>query len=63
MNTFGEHWRRQPVVWLGATILIACIVGCISMVVLAGRYPDEPIPVGGDQLLQMPAARPPEPTQ
>jgi hypothetical protein len=63
MRTCGERWYRQPIVWLGATILIACIVGCISMVVLAGRYPDEPIQVGGDQLLQMPAARTPEPTQ
>jgi hypothetical protein len=63
MSTLGERWYRQPILWLGATILLACIVGCISMVVLAERYPDEPITVGSDQLLQMPAARTPEPTQ
>jgi hypothetical protein len=65
MATSSERWHRQPIVWLGATILLACIVGCISMVVLAGRYPDEPLSVSSDQdqVLKMPAARAPEPTQ
>jgi hypothetical protein len=63
MATSGERWHRQPILWLGAAILIACIVGCIGMVVLAERYPDEPLPVSNDQLLKMPAARTPEPTQ
>ena len=63
MRASGERWYRPPIAWLGATILFVCIVGCISMVVLASRYPDEPLPVSGDQLLKMPATRAPQPTQ
>jgi hypothetical protein len=63
MTTSQERWYRQPIVWLGAAILFACLIGCISMVVLAGRYPDEPLPVSNDQLLKMPVARTPEPNQ
>lgn len=63
MATSGERWYRLPVVWLGAIIFFASLAGCISMVVLASRYPDEPLPLSSDQLLKMPAARNPEPAQ
>lgn len=63
MTTAGERWYRLPIVWLGAAIFFASLAGCISMVVLASRYPDEPLPIGSDQLLKMPAAHTPEPTQ
>lgn len=53
----GERWYRLPVVWLGAAIFFASIAGCISMVVLASRYPDEPLPLHTEQLLKMPAER------
>lgn len=63
MTTASVRWYRLPIVWLGATIFFASIAGCISMVVLASRYPDEPLPLSSDQLLKMPAARAPEPAQ
>lgn len=63
MATSGERWYRLPVVWLGAIIFFASLAGCISMVVLASRYPDEPLPLRSDQLLKMPAERTPEKTQ
>ena len=62
MAAIGERWYRLPIVWLGATIFFASIAACIGMIVLASSYPDEPMPVGSDQLLKMPTARAPEPT-
>lgn len=58
-----ERWYRLPVVWLGAAIFFASIAGCISMVILASRYPDEPLPVHSEKLLRMPAERTPEQPQ
>jgi hypothetical protein len=43
MNVSNERWYRLPVLWLGAAILLACIVGCITTIVLASRHPDEPV--------------------
>jgi hypothetical protein len=63
MTRSGEPWHRLPIVWLGATILFACIVGCVSMIILAARHPDEPLPVDSDPLLKMPAAQPAEPAR
>jgi hypothetical protein len=60
MNTVSEPWYRVPLLWLGAAILFASIAGCILMIVLASRYPDEPLPVGGEPLLKVPEAREPE---
>jgi len=48
-------WYRLPLLWLCAVIFFASIAGCITMVVLASRYPDEPLPVNGERLLKMPA--------
>jgi hypothetical protein len=62
MNTAGERWYRLPIVWLGATILALCLIGCISLVMLASRQPIEMLPVSGDQVLKVPTARAPEPT-
>jgi len=36
-------WFRQPIVCLGAAILLASIVGCLAMIVLATSYPDPPV--------------------
>lgn len=55
-DTPGERWYHQPVAWLGAGLLFASIAGCIGMVVLAARYPDEPLPITGERLLKMPAS-------
>ena len=56
-------WSRQPVVWLGATILVASIAACIITIVLAVRYADAPVETGGGSVLKVPlrhsAATPP----
>lgn len=57
MTTSGERWYRLPIAWLGIAIFILSIAGCIGVIVLASRYSDEPLPVGGERLLKVPAAR------
>ena len=59
MTTVRQRWYRLPVLWLGAAVLLASIAGCISMIVLASRYPDEPVAFAGDELLKVPQAREP----
>lgn len=53
----NERWYKLPILWLGAAILFASIAGCVLMVVLGSRYPDEPLPTVGEHLLKMPASR------
>jgi hypothetical protein len=60
MRTARERWHGQPVVWLGAAILLASIVGCIGLIVSASRYPDEPVQLTNDELLHVPVAREPQ---
>jgi len=36
-------WFRQPIVWLGAAILLASVIGCLVMIVLASTHPDPPV--------------------
>jgi hypothetical protein len=36
-------WYRQPVLWLGAAILLASLAGCIWMIVLGARHADTPV--------------------
>jgi hypothetical protein len=60
----GDAWWRQPVLWLGAAILLASLAGCIVMLMLAARHPDAPLPKAGVEILRVPVARPasgPEP--
>jgi hypothetical protein len=56
-------WFRQPVVWLGAAILLASIVGCITTIVLAWRHADAPVNIDSGramgQLRHSVAAPPP----
>jgi hypothetical protein len=52
----GGRWYQQPILWLGFAILLASVAGCIHMIVLGTRYAEEPLPVGGEILLKMPAA-------
>ena len=49
-------WFRQPVVWLGAAILVASIAGCIVTIVLAARHADTPVETGRRQRAEGPAA-------
>jgi sugar phosphate permease len=56
-------WSRQPVIWLGAAILVASIAACIVTIVLAVRHADTPIETGSGNILKVPlrhsAATPP----
>lgn len=54
-------WWRQPVLWLGATILAASLAGCIVMLMLAARHADEPLPGAGPEVFRVPLARPQPP--
>lgn len=47
-------WHRQPLFWLGASILAASLAGCAWMILLASRYPDPALETGGEQILRMP---------
>jgi hypothetical protein len=60
MSTAREHWYALPVVWLGAAILLASMVGCIGLIISAARYPDEPVRLSGDELLHVPVTREPQ---
>jgi hypothetical protein len=59
MTSVSERWYRVPVVWLGVAILLASILGCIGMIVLASRDPGESVQ-RGESLLKVPEARGPE---
>lgn len=59
MPTPHERWYSLPVLWLGAAILLASIVGCIGLIMTASRHPDEPLQLSDDELLHVPIA--PEP--
>lgn len=50
-------WFRQPVVWLGALILAASIVGCVVMIVLAFRFADALVSTGGSHAMNVPLQR------
>lgn len=52
-----KRWRQQPLAWLGAAIFLASLAGCIAIIVLAARYPDDPLPTASEQLFRMPPAR------
>ena len=53
------RWYRVPVLWLGIALFVASLAGCIGMIMLASQYSDEPMPVGGEQLLKMPTTHDP----
>ena len=50
---------RQPVVWLGVAVMLASFAGCLFMILLALRQPDEPPPAGVDHIMKMPVERMP----
>ena len=60
MTSARERWYSQPVVWLGAAILLALIAGYIVLIISASRYPDEPVPRSADVLLKVPVTREPQ---
>lgn len=52
----AQAWFRQPIVWVGTAVLMASIVGCVWMILMAERFADPPLPVEGLQILKMPLA-------
>ena len=50
---------RQPVVWLGAAVFLASLIGCVVIIVLAGRHDDPQAGAGVEHLLKMPVDRVP----
>jgi hypothetical protein len=48
------RWYGQRVIWLGALIFIALFAGCIALIVVATRYPDDTLPTRGDHVLKVP---------
>jgi len=39
-------WLQQPVVWLGALILLLSIAACVATIALAWRHADAPVEAG-----------------
>ena len=58
MRDAGKAWYRQSIVWIGAVVFAASIAGCVWLIVVAERYDDPPLPIGGLQILKMPLAQP-----
>ena len=59
-------WFQQPVIWLGAAILVASITVCIITIVLSVRHADTPVETGSSNILKIPlrhsaATPPPDP--
>ena len=50
--------RTVPVLWLGAFVLAASLAGCVLMIILGARHPDEALPTAGGEIVHMPLARP-----
>ncbi len=50
---------RQPVVWLGAFIFLASLIGCILTIVLASRHDDPALGQGVEYLMKVPLDRVP----
>ena len=55
----GAKWFRQPVLWLGALILVMSLVACIAMIVLASRHADAPVETVGPKVMKVPTGHPP----
>jgi hypothetical protein len=47
---------RQPVVWLGAAIFLASLIGCVLTILLASRH-DDPALGHGVHLMKVPVDR------
>lgn len=60
MQRAHARWYRQPVAWLGAALFVALLAGCIAMIVVASRYPDDALPASGDRVLKVPIAHVPD---
>ena len=61
MTAARAPWYGAPVLWLGATILLVVIAGCISLIVSATRFPDQTVAQTRETILKVPASRATEP--
>ncbi len=52
-NRAGK-WFRQPVLWLGAVILLASLLGCVVTIVLAWRHADVSVETTGARVMKVP---------
>ena len=57
MSEVHGAWYRAPIVWLGAGVLCASIVGCVLLIALVARYPDPPIALERETVLKLPESR------
>lgn len=39
----ASAWYRQPVLWLGVSIFVGSLAGCVWMIVLGARHADTPL--------------------
>jgi len=51
------RWYQLPLAWFGIAIFTASLAGCVCIIVLAARYPDDALPASNEQLFKMPATR------
>jgi hypothetical protein len=49
-------WYRQPFVWLGVTLFVASLAGCVWIIVVAAHHPDTPVEHAGSGLFGVPSA-------
>jgi hypothetical protein len=49
-------WYRQPIVWLGVTLFVASLAGCVWIIVVASHHPDAPVEHAGRGLFGVPSA-------
>jgi hypothetical protein len=55
-NVTFERWHHSSILWLGAALFAASLLGCILTIVLAARHADPTLDIRGVQLLNVPAA-------
>ena len=48
-------WYRQPIVWLGVTLFVASLAGCVWIIVVAAHHPDVPVEHAGSGLFGVPS--------
>ena len=42
-----DAWFRQPVLWIGAAVFVASLLGCAITIVISVRHADVPVPTAG----------------
>jgi hypothetical protein len=51
------RWYQLPLAWLGIAMFAASLAGCLWIILLATRYPDDSLPASDEHLFKMPATR------